>query len=167
MVQAARSLFSPSNPEALIHSSRTAVAAVVSWYVARLFKLPEEYWATISTMIVMQSELGAALIVSEQRFLGTAVGAAVGGLLGLRYQNNVPVFGAAVFAMGLFCALFRLHRSAYRFAAITLAIILLVSNDRPAWMVASHRFFEVSVGIVVGLALTAIWPEKPATAAGA
>jgi len=34
-----------------------------------------------------------------------------------------------------------------------------------AWIVALHRFFEVSVGIVVALALAAVWPEhQPAPA---
>jgi len=29
-------------------------------------------------------------------------------------------------------------------------------------VVALHRFFEVSVGIAVGLAISALWPERPA-----
>jgi len=167
MAPSLRWAFSPLNPDALSHSVRSAVAAVVSWYVARLFKLPEAYWATITTIVVMQSTLGAALTVSFRRFAGTAVGAVVGGLIGVQYQRNIPVYGTAVLAMGLFCALVRLDRSAYRFAGITLAIIMLIPADRPAWLVAGHRFFEVSVGIAVGLILTALWPEKPVTESGA
>jgi hypothetical protein len=30
------------------------------------------------------------------------------------------------------------------------------------WLIAMHRFFEVSLGIAVGLALSAVWPERPA-----
>ena len=29
------------------------------------------------------------------------------------------------------------------------------------WQIAMHRFFEVSLGIAVGLALSALWPERP------
>jgi uncharacterized membrane protein YccC len=43
------------NRQALVHSVRTAVAATVSLLVARLFRLPEAYWAAITTLIVMQS----------------------------------------------------------------------------------------------------------------
>ena len=60
---------------------------------------------------------------------------------------------------GLLCALLRL-RGAYRFAAITLSIVLLIAHQRPAWIVASHRFVEVSVGIAVALALAEIWPSR-------
>ena len=52
-------------------AARTALAAVVSFLVARLLRIPEAYWATISTIIVMQSTLGAALTVSWQRLAGT------------------------------------------------------------------------------------------------
>jgi hypothetical protein len=30
-----------------------------------------------------------------------------------------------------------------------------------SWQIAMHRFFEVSLGIAVGLELSAIWPERP------
>jgi hypothetical protein len=36
---------------------------------------------------------------------------------------------------------------------------MLVAHTNAEWIVAVHRFFEVSVGIAVGLALTALWPE--------
>src|SRR5882757_7898787 len=52
----------------LKHSARTAVAAMVSLLVARLFTLPEAYWSAITTLIVMQSSLGAALGISVRRF---------------------------------------------------------------------------------------------------
>ena len=40
---------------ALAHSARTAVAAVLSLVVARALRLPEAYWATVTTLIIMQS----------------------------------------------------------------------------------------------------------------
>ena len=50
-------------------------------------------------------------------------------------------------------------KTSYRFASIALAIVMLVARTRPAWVLAIHRFVEVSVGIGVGLLLTAVWPE--------
>ena len=66
------------NRQNVIHVVRTSIAAVVSLLIARLFKLPEAYWAAITTLVVMQSSLGAALTVSWQRFAGSAIGAAAG-----------------------------------------------------------------------------------------
>jgi uncharacterized membrane protein YccC len=65
----------------VLHSLRTAVAAVGSLLIARFCRLPEPYWATVTTIVVMQSTLGAAWTVSKQRFVGTALGAAMGALL--------------------------------------------------------------------------------------
>jgi uncharacterized membrane protein YccC len=152
------------NKHALVHSARTAIAAVVSLLVARVLGLPEAYWATISTLIIMQSTLGAALAVSEQRFAGTAVGALLGALLTFYFGSNTLVFGMGVFAIGLICAALRLGE-AYRMASVTLAIVMLVGRTKSAWIVAAHRFVEVSVGIAVGLALTAAWPHEDAISA--
>ena len=55
--------------------------------------------------------------------------------------------------------------SAYRFAAITLSIVLLIAHPRPPWIVASHRFVEVSLGIAVALLAAEVW-RVPGTKAG-
>ena len=153
-------ILTKDNPSTLEHSARTAVAAVLSLLVARLFRLPEAYWASISTLIVMQSTLGAALPISAQRFAGTAMGVIVGGFAAAYFPGNAFVFGAAVFLLGILCAGFRVERSAYRYASVAVAIITLVPRVNKAWIVALHRFVEVSIGIAVGLAVTAIWPER-------
>lgn len=68
--------------------------------------------------------------------------------------------------LGLICSLVRAGRSAYRFSGITLAILMLIARDQRSWLAAIHRFVEVSIGVAVGLALTAIWPEREAGGAG-
>jgi uncharacterized membrane protein YgaE (UPF0421/DUF939 family) len=148
-----------ADQQEIIHSLRTAVAVVVSLLIARLVRLPEEYWAGITTLIVMQSTLGAAWTISKQRLLGTALGAAMGALLAAYFGENVAIFGAGVFILGVICAWLHIERNAYRYAGITLAIVMLIAHTQPTWIIAIHRFLEISVGIAVGLALTAIWPE--------
>ena len=155
----------PENLPSVIHSIRTAIAATISLAVARLFGLPEAYWAAIATLVVMQSTLGATLLTSVERIVATALGALAGALLANYFTGNLLVFAAAVFVLGLLCAAFRVEKSAYRYASITLAIIVLIPRSNAAWIVALHRFFEVSVGIVVALALAAVWPEHQPEAA--
>jgi uncharacterized membrane protein YccC len=135
---------------------------MLSYLAARLFRLPEAYWAPISTFIVMQSTLGAALPVSVQRFAGTGLGAVAGGATVTFFGGSLWGFGIAVFLIGVLCAVLRVERSAYRYACITLAIVMLVTRSTGVWLIAMHRFFEVSLGIVVGLLLSAVWPERPA-----
>ena len=65
----------------------------------------------------------------------------------------------AIILIGLLSYGFRLERTAYRYASVTLAIIVLIPRTNPAWIVALHRFIEVPVGIIVALLVVAIWPE--------
>jgi uncharacterized membrane protein YccC len=142
------------------HSARTTVAAVFALLVARFFHLQEAYWACITAIIVTQSTLQDTLAISGQRLAGTALGAAAGALISSYLGANVIDFGLAVFVLGLLCAALRLEKNAYRYAGITLAIVLLVPHPSTAWTVAAHRFLEVSIGIAVSLLLSAIWPER-------
>jgi len=145
--------------QVVMHSVRTAVVAVISLLVARLFRLPESWWAPITSLVVTQSSLGAALKVSSQRVVGTALGAAVGGLVATYLPSNVVVFGTCIFVLGLLCALVRSDYPAYRFGGIAVAIVILLPRTAPAWVVAFHRFAEVSIGISVALIFAWIWPE--------
>jgi uncharacterized membrane protein YccC len=154
---------------ALEHAARTTVAAVASLLVARLCRLPEAYWAVITTLVVMQSTLGTALLISTRRLAGTALGAAMGALLATYFGPNVLAFGAGLFLLGVICAALgqayrplheHLDRTAYRFAGITLAITMLIVRPNAVWIVAVHRFIEVSIGIAVGLIMTVLWPER-------
>jgi len=145
------------------HSARTAAAVLASLLIARLFHLPEAYWAPITTVVITQSSLGAALAVSWERFIGTLVGAALGALAASYFGPSALVFAACVFVLGLLCAALRVDRSAFRFGGVTLVIVLLLPRTEPAWRVAFHRFAEVSIGIVTALIFATIWPEKEET----
>jgi uncharacterized membrane protein YccC len=112
--QLSRFIVARDNPPSLVLAARTAVAAVASYLIARLFRLPEAYWAPISTVIGMGSTLGAALPVSVQHFAGTAIGAAVGAVTATYLHGSIWTFGIAVLLIGSLFAVLRVERSAYR-----------------------------------------------------
>jgi uncharacterized membrane protein YgaE (UPF0421/DUF939 family) len=145
----------------LMDAARTTVAAVVSLLLARILKLPEFYWAPISAIVIIQSTINPRT-VAWQRFAGTALGAALGALVATFFSSSALVYGVALLLCGVLCAILRLD-GAYRFAAITLSIIVLIAHQRPAWIVASHRFVEVSLGIAVALAIAQLWPGRDVT----
>src|SRR5258708_3148153 len=150
--------------ESLINSARTAVATVASLLIARsVLKLPEFYWAPISTIVILLSTINP-LTLAWQRFAGTALGAALGAAIATFLSPSWIVYGAGIFVCGILCSLLRLS-SAYRFAAITLSVVLLITHQRPPWIVAIHRFVEVSLGITVALLVTAVW-KVPGNKAG-
>jgi uncharacterized membrane protein YccC len=147
------------NLPSLTHALRTAGAATASVIIARFVGTPEAYWPAIATLVVMQSTLGATLTLSIERIVATAVGASVGAVEANFFGANLIAFAAAIVLLGFLSKPFRLEKTAYRYASITLAIIVLIPRANPAWIVALHRFIEVSVGILVALAMVAIWPE--------
>ena len=141
--------------EALITAARTAVATVVSLLLARSLKLPEFYWAPISTIVILLSTTNP-MTLAWQHFAGTALGAVLGALIAAWFTPNWAVYGGGIFICGILCSLLRVE-GAYRFAAITLTIVLLIAHSRPPWIVATHRFVEVSLGIAVALVVTMVW----------
>ncbi|MGA8622123.1 MAG: FUSC family protein [Candidatus Sulfotelmatobacter sp.] len=132
------------------------MATVASMLLARSLKLPEFYWAPISAIVVLLSTVNP-LTVAWQRFVGTALGAALGALIATFFHPNWIVYGLGMFICGILSALLRIG-SAYRFAAITLSIVLLVAHTRSPWIVAAHRFVEVSLGIAVAVVVAVVWP---------
>jgi uncharacterized membrane protein YccC len=153
------------NLPSIAHAIRTAVAATASVMFARLVQMPGAYWAAIATLVVMQSTLGATLTLSLERIVATAVGASVGALEANYFAANLVAFALAILLIGLLSFAFRLEKTAYRYASITLAIIVLIPRSAPPWTIALHRFLEVSVGIIVALAVVALWPEHLPSAA--
>src|SRR5437879_7071263 len=127
------------NLPSIAHAIRTAVAASVSVLIARLVQMPEAYWAAIATLVVMQSTLGATLTLSIERIVATAVGASVGALEANFFGGSLIAFAVAIVLIGLLSIAFRLEKTAYRYASITLAIIVVIPVSAPAWIIALHR----------------------------
>ena len=144
----------------LLHSARTAVAAIASLLIARCCRLPETYWAPMTTLMVTQSSLRETVPISGERFIGTALGAIAGVIVASRYGSSFIMFGVSVLILGLLTSAPHLGRSAYRIAGITLAIVMLVPGTGSPRRVALHRFVEVCIGIGVALVLTVFWPER-------
>ena len=149
-------IFSGVNRACVLDSVRTAVAAVAAMMVARLLKLPEYYWAPISAIVIIQSTIPPRTL-GWQRFVGTALGAVVGAVLATFFHSTTLVYGVGILLCGVLAWYMRIV-GAYRFAAITLSIVLLIPSMAAPWIVAWHRFLEVSLGIAVALVMTILWP---------
>jgi uncharacterized membrane protein YccC len=138
---------------------KTAIAGLISLYVTNLFHLPQGYWAAITALIVMQSNVGATLAASRTRLAGTAVGAMVGGLFVALFGTNTLAFALAVAIAFFVCDSLRLAES-QRLATVTVAIIMLIASTSSAWVIALHRFSEVALGILIALLVSlTLWPN--------
>ena len=93
-------------------------------------------------------------------FCGNCFGRGGWAIAATYFEPHALVFACSVLFLGLICGLLRSDQASYRFAGITLAIVMLVPRAGPAWQIAFHRFAEVSIGIGVALVLTVVWPER-------
>ena len=135
---------------------KTAGAAVLSMYVCRWLRLPEEYWAAVSAIIVMQSDLQATLHSGLSRLAGTAIGAVVGGSAMTWLGPHIWSFGLAVIVAISVCAFLDRWES-YRFASVTVAIAMLAAHNGSPWIVVLHRFLTISIGIIVTVGVIFVW----------
>ena len=150
----------PENIERLKHAVKTGLAAVLAFYLARFLRLPESYWAAISTIIVMYSDVSRTVRASGYRLLGTAIGVSIGGAFAALFGQRIWAFGVAVTLTVLVCALLGLAEAS-RLAGVAVAIVMLVSHPGRPWIAALHRFLEVSFGIVVAVVISVlIWPSR-------
>jgi uncharacterized membrane protein YgaE (UPF0421/DUF939 family) len=154
---ASRGILSGVSWDSVLDSVRTALAAVAALWLARLLKMPEYYWAPISTIVIVQSTI-PPLTLGWQRFVGTALGAVLGAALATFFRPSAVVYAVGILVCGLLAWILRVG-GAYRFAGITLSIILLIPRTRAPWLIGWHRFLEVSLGIAVALVVTTAWPR--------
>lgn len=131
-------------PEAV----KTSLSATLALYLAGLFRLPEPYWAAVSAIIVLQSDLSLLVSASVSRLAGTAIGALVGACAVTWMGNSLWSFALAVIVATVICAIVG-YWETYRFSAVTVVIIMLITRQASPWIVALHRFLEVSFGIGV------------------
>ena len=108
----------------------------------------------------MQSPLSSTVPLAIQRIVASALGASLGIIESTYFGANLVAFALTVFVLGLLSMAFRLERVGYSYAGMTLAIIVLIPRPEAPWIAAVHRFAEVSLGILVALAVVAVWREE-------
>jgi uncharacterized membrane protein YgaE (UPF0421/DUF939 family) len=137
-----------------IQALQTAAAAWISFDTSSLFGLREGYWAAISAIVVMQSEMQQTEFSGRDRFIGTAIGGLIAWGCATYWQNHSWIYAMAVALSVFICWLANLS-GAGRLAAVAVSVIVLIPQQQPVWKVAMFRFLEVSWGIAVALLIAA------------
>jgi uncharacterized membrane protein YccC len=138
----------------LLLGVKTALAASLCLWISDRLGLQEGYWAAISAIIVMQSNVGSTARASRDRLFGTAVGAVLGWAAS-PWGNYPLAFALTLLAGMLICALLR-RKNSVRLAGVTICIVMLAHAGGSNWRIAIDRFFEVSLGILVALAVSVL-----------
>lgn len=134
---------------------RTAAAAGVSLAISHLLSLHQGYWAVITSIVVMQANLGASLQAAGDRLAGTLAGAALGFVVAyLTPSTGIGTLWGLVLATGLLAMLAARYPS-FRVAPVTAAIVLISSPSHvDASFSAFHRVTEIALGCFIGIAVS-------------
>jgi uncharacterized membrane protein YccC len=146
----------------LLLAVKTAMAAGICYWLARLAGLQDGYWGSISAIIVLQSNVGSTVTASRDRLIGTLIGAGFGAVFSLldQWMDGLWAYLLAVVAAMVACSLLGLKNSS-RLAAVTVTILMLVHRTGSNWTLPLHRVIEVLLGIVVALGIsTLVLPSR-------
>jgi uncharacterized membrane protein YgaE (UPF0421/DUF939 family) len=139
---------------AFIPGASAAFVAVLCYFTASLvLPLHETYWAPIAAIVVLYPGSEATRKASMDQFLGTAIGSFIGWGSATYWHQNLLLYGLAVLiAIGL-CYLLRLEKAS-RLCAVAVTVITLIPRSAPPYLVAFHRFVEVSYGVACAVTYT-------------
>jgi uncharacterized membrane protein YccC len=141
---------------ALFEGASAAFVAVFCYSTVSLVPaLPESYWAPIAAVVVLYPGREATRKAAMDRFLGTILGSLVGWGCAAWWHQSMILYGLAILVAVGGCCLMRLE-NASRLCAVAVTVITLIPRPEPAYLVAFHRFVEVSYGVACALAYTMV-----------
>lgn len=138
--------------EAVIFSTKAAVATVVAALCYNFFDLPGAPWvAAVSAVLVTQPDLHASFQASFMRVLANLAGAFGGAALLVITGQPLVAMAIGVMLTGLICYLLKLD-DALRPAFVAVIIVTLI-GENSKWHSSLDRVIGVVIGCVCALAV--------------
>ena len=149
------------------HAIKTGIAAIVAVLIYQYLNLPNGYWAVITAVIIMQSNMDSGsleitLKLALQRLIGTVSGALSGfGVLMLLQPNFWKLLIIVFILIVLGSLLTRLYQG-FNLSGLTATIIVLLSHQKPITQsIALIRSTEILLGVIIAIVITiVIWPYR-------
>ena len=138
---------------------RMIISTTLAYALATVLRLPQGYWAVLTSIIVTQNSIGGSLKAAFDRLVGSVCGALVGTLAAVLLPAHTP-FALGLVLVGAMTPLVLLTAYApnYRIAPVTAIIVLLSSGaaTRGPLGYALDRVLEITLGSVVGVAVSVL-----------
>jgi len=136
--------------EAVIFSTKAAVATVVAALCYQFFEMPGASWvAAVSAVLVTQSDLHASFKASLMRVVANLAGAFGGAVLLAVIGQPVTAMAVGVMVTGLACYLLK-QDDALRPAFVAVILVTLIGGDNE-WHSSLARVAAVIIGCVCAL----------------
>jgi uncharacterized membrane protein YgaE (UPF0421/DUF939 family) len=129
-----------------------ALAAGLAYLPTHSLGLRQEFWASITAILVLQTELRAVNNMARNQALGALIGGAVGLALILGFGDSLDSYLASVLISALICHALAIE-GASQLAGVTVTILMLVPHTETPVMFWLARVSEVAWGTAVGAAI--------------
>lgn len=153
----------------LVQALRMTAAALAAFGLTAALGLAQPFWAVITALIVVQSNVGGSLKAALDRFAGSVCGALYGGLVAMIVPHVTDTMRALALLLAVAPLPLLAARSAgFRVGPITAVIVLLGAANPTLGPLgfALGRVLEVGLGCVVALlAALLIVPARASRAA--
>jgi uncharacterized membrane protein YccC len=138
---------------------RIVAACALSYALARVLGLQEEYWALITAIVVTQPALEDTLTASGNRILGTLIGAVAGFAVLEAAQHGASPF--AMFWVALVpMAVLTAFKQNLRLSCITLVVVALIPSTGGPFARPFDRVFGILLGTAASIAVAALIRDK-------
>ncbi|MRX51890.1 hypothetical protein GI374_15980 [Paracoccus sp. S-4012] len=143
----------------LPHSLRMTTASTAAYASSYALGLPEAVSATVTAIVVTQSNLGGSLRTAFEQIIGSMLGAvyAIMVVLAIRPGDAASVAAALAIALAPL-SLMAARSPGFRIAPITAAIVLLggAGLQLSPLNLAAHRILGIGLGCGIGLLVSVL-----------
>ncbi|HEV7704793.1 MAG TPA: FUSC family protein [Gemmatimonadaceae bacterium] len=148
----------------LRHGLRMGVAAAAAVWLSSALDITRGYWATITTLIVLQPYAGATLHKTLQRVGGSVLGGIIAAALAVVARTKLAIAGVMVpFTVGA-VAVLPLNYGV--FVLLLTPVFVLLAEPHPGdWGIAGLRVVNTILGGIVAFAASQLlWPTHELSA---
>ncbi len=136
---------------------KMGLTALLCLTLGRLLGLRHSYWAAITAIVIMGADNSTTVAAGRNRLIGTLIGAFLGWATCHVWHGYLFAYALSV-ALCIFICISLGIEKAGRLAAVALTIIVLLRAGETPFRAALGRFLEVSLGIVLTLAINFLLP---------
>jgi uncharacterized membrane protein YccC len=136
---------------------RITVAGLLAFALAHLLDLRQGYWAVLTSVIVVQGNVGGSLKAATDRLIGTLGGGGYGVLVAILIPQGDPLWRGVALALLLVpLAVAAALRPGLRVAPVTAIIVLLGSTSQAIGLLPSaiERVIEIALGSAVAFGVS-------------
>jgi uncharacterized membrane protein YccC len=139
---------------------RILAACGLAYGASKLIGLREEYWALVTAVVVTQPALHETLSASQNRVLGTLIGALAGLAViaaGEWGASTLALFWIAMVPLAILTA----FKPSLRMCCVTLIVVVIVPATGNPFARPFERIIEILVGVLASVAVCAATPSPP------